>query len=693
MEAESDIARALAHHQAGRLSDAASLYRQVLQTAPQHVDALHLLGLVEKSLGHLDSARALIQQACDLAPHTASFHISLADVCYALQDFVAAEAACRAAITLEAQAATAYNHLGVMLKAQQRWQDAECAYRQALSLDANYAEAHSNLGNVLKTQGRSSEAEQHYRSALAINPDAAATWNNLGNVLQQGQRWEEAEYAYREALRRAPELAEASYNLGLCLAETQRLEDAISAQAQALQYDFNNSAALDELVHLMLRGCIWEGLPGLTEELLGRFRAGRADMNPYSLLDLPASPQEQLDCARRNAQKILAGTARTFTHTPHRPAAPRLRIGYISYDFRPHPVAFLIAELFALHDRSQFEVFAFSIGPSAPNAMREHFQKTAEHFVDLASLSHDAAAQIIFDAHIDILVDLTGYTTGSRTEILAQRPAPIQVNWLGYPATMGAPFIDYLIADAQIIPDRYRQFYSEAVVRSPQCYQINDRHRSAEPATPTRGECGLPEAGFVFVCFNHTHKITPQIFEIWMRLLRATPGSALWLLESNALAATQLRQAAQRYGLSPERLVFAPRMPQAQHLARYRLADLALDTFPYTSHTTASDALWMGCPLLTCMGATFAARVAGSLLHAVGLPELATNNFTEYENLALALASDHARLATLKNHLHQKRMTLPLFDSPARVQELESVYLRMAEIWRKDEAPQGFDLP
>ncbi len=692
MDDEAQFTLALTHHQAGRLDQAAAIYRALLAAHPRHPDALHLLGLIENRQGRACAAVDLIRQAIALRADVPGFRLSLADAHYAQGDWLAAEQACRAAIALDPTLATAHNHLGVMLKGQNRLQDAEQAYRVALQLHPDYTEAWSNLGNVLKQSGKPHAAEQCYREALRRDAKTPETWNNLGNALQHLSRMDEAEAAYRQAIALKPDFVEAWYNLGIVLGESTRLEEAIAAYMQALQYDFGNTSALDELVHLMLRACLWEGLQAALDELMRRFRARQADLNPYSLLDLPATAAEQLQCGKSRAEKIAAAAAPRFAHTPPAALPARIRIGYLSYDYRPHPVAFLIGELFTLHDAEKFEVYALSIGPDDASPARQHFRDSCAHFIDLAPLSHIEAARTIHDLGIHVLVDLTGYTTGARTEILAMRPAPIQVNWLGYPATSGAPFMDYIVADRTIIPPELERFYSEAVVRLPDCYQLNDRRRPVAAHTPSRAECGLPAQGLVFACFNHTHKIMPGIFDIWMRLLDKTPGSVLWLLESNALAAANLRREAHARGIDPMRIVFAPRQPLAAHLARYRLADLALDTFPYTSHTTASDALWAGCPLLTRMGETFASRVAGSLLHAAGLAELVTQSFAEYEALALNLASDAARLRDLKQRLEAHRAAAPLFNAPGRVRDLEHAYLQMLVQWIAGKPAAAFDV-
>lgn len=692
MDIEQQLAIAINHHQTGHLDEAAAIYRALLDVRPDHPDALHLLGLIENRRGHADEAVRLIHQAILLRPQVANFQLSLADALYAQGQYAAAEQACRAAIHLAEDNAEAHNHLGVMLKAQNRLAAAAQAYRAALALKPGYAEAWSNLGNVLNQQGHSAEAEQCFRQALALTPQSPDAWNNLGNALQHLYRLQEAEAAYRQAVSLRPTFGDAYFNLGVVLGETGQLSEAIDAYVHALQLDSANSAALDELIHLMLRACIWEGLPPLIDELLRRFRSGEADLNSFSMLDLPATAAEQLQCAQRNAARVLANVQTPYKHAPPSDWPARIKIGYLSYDYRQHPMAFLIGELFSLHSREKFEIFALAIGPDDFSPTRQNFKETADHFVDLASLSRAEAAEKIKELCIDILIDLTGYTTGARTEILALHPAPVQVNWLGYPGTMGAAFVEYIIADPTLIPPELERHYREAVVRMPDCYQINDRRRPIAEHTPSRADCGLPEKGVVFCSFNHTHKITPEMFALWMRILQSTPHSVLWLLESNRLASDNLRIAAQAHGVDPVRIIMAPRKPLPEHLVRYRIADIALDTFPYNSHTTASDALWAGCPLITCMGETFASRVAASLLRAAHLPECVADDFEEYASLATKLAMNREWLSSLRTRLVLNRATVPLFDAPLTVRHLETAYVRMLEQWMSGEAPHGFDV-
>jgi len=357
----------------------------------------------------------------------------------------------------------------------------------------------------------------------------------------------------------------------------------------------------------------------------------------------------------------------------------KIRLGYLSADFHQHATAYLIAEVFERHDRARFEVAAYSYGPDDRSGMRARLKGAFDRFLDIRPLAHGEAARQIHEAGIDILVDLKGYTTHARTEILAYRPAPIQVNYLGYPGTMGAEFMDYIIADPFLVPEDRQPFYSEALAYLPDCYQSNDTKREISEQVPSRAECGLPERGFVFCCFNNTYKITPAFFDIWMRLLHAVPGSVLWLLEANAAAKTNLRREAAARGIDPERLIFAPRQHLPEHLARHRHADLFLDTLPCNAHTTASDALWASLPLLTCAGETFAGRVAGSLLQACGMPELITTSPEAYEAIALKLASEPSRVAVLRRRLEQQRLSAALFDIARFTRNLEAAYIRMWE--------------
>jgi len=409
------------------------------------------------------------------------------------------------------------------------------------------------------------------------------------------------------------------------------------------------------------------------------------------LLGCGCSAEDFLHYARRVAAAIAVPKSEMLSTTPPS-SRKKLRLGYLSGKLHVHPGAHLLVGLVEHHDRERFELIAYGFDRDDGSALRRRLVSAFDRFVDIYEMREQDAARLIHADAVDVLVDLHGFTPDGRAKILAYRPAPLQVNYLGYPGTMGADFIDYIIADRFVIPPDQQSFFSEQIVYLPDCYQCNDDKREIAEHTPSRADCGLPEKGFVFCCFNGTYKIAPDFFDIWMRLLRALPGSVLWLFEANKLVRANLEREAKARGVAPERLVFAPRLPQAEHLARHRLADLFLDTLPYNAHTTTSDALWAGLPVLTCTGDTFAGRVAGSLLRAIGLDELITASPREYEALALQLARDPERLARLRARLMQNRRTHPLFDTERYTRHLEAAYLRMHELRKSGQPPAGFSI-
>jgi predicted O-linked N-acetylglucosamine transferase (SPINDLY family) len=457
----------------------------------------------------------------------------------------------------------------------------------------------------------------------------------------------------------------------------------------------DSAAAAQCLLFEMQHVCDWSRLEELWEHQRRSARDPQGQQfSSFSMLSVPLTPAEQLQCMKNFSRHQL----RAALHDRDRPhfrferkENSRIRVGYLSADFHEHATAYLMAELFELHDRGRFEIAAYSYGPDDGSPMRERLKQAFDHFSDISSASHADAADRIHRDQVDILVDLKGYTHGSRTEIVAMRPAPIQVNYLGYPGTMGADFIDYLVTDRFITPREHAEHFSEKLAYLPGCYQVNDRKRSVA-ATPPRGELGLSQQSFVFCCLNQTFKIVPQFFAAWMRLLKAVPGSVLWLLESNPWAAQNLRQQARNHGIDPRRLIFAPMCPSARHIARMGAADLFLDTAPCNAHTTTSDALWAGLPVLTCAGNTFASRVAGSVLTAAGMPELVTHTMEAYEAFALRLAGNPGELAGLREKLARNRTSAPLFDTPSFARHLEALYLRMWENYLSGNAPRAIEL-
>ena len=564
--------------------------------------------------------------------------------------------------------------LGIQLQESGRLEEALAPSLAAVRLRPDLPETHNNLGNVYLKLGRLDEAALAYREALRLRPAFPLALSNLGLALAQVGRLDDAVTLYCHAITADPAWPDAYHNLANTLNEQGHTARALEAYRQAVILKPDFAEALAALVHLQRHACDWDGLAANEQALLDLVRHGGARIAPLILMSLAgAGLDDQLVAARRWAEPLTVPVPARLPPPPRRQEG-RLRLGYLSADFHAHATAYLTAELFEVHDRSRFELFGYSFGPDDGSPTRRRLEEGFDHFVDLRALGHaEAAARIRADG-IDILVDLKGYTQNARSRILAYRPAPLQINWLGYPGTMGAEFIDAILVDAMVAPPEDQRFYHERLVALPDCYQPNDSRRPIAPA-PSRSDCALPEAAVVFCCFNNSFKLSPAFFDIWARLLLAVPGSVLWLLAANELVETNLRREAAARGLDPARLVFAPRLPLTQHLARYRLADLFLDTLPYNAHTTASDALWAGLPVVTVRGATFAGRVAASLLNAVGLPDLIADSAEHYEALALALARDPARRAALRRQLSETRATAPLFDSRRFTAAIEAAFV------------------
>ena len=553
--------------------------------------------------------------------------------------------------------------------------------REAVEADPGSAVAANDLGNVLAQLGRVAEAIPAFRRAIELEPAYAEAHNNLANLYQMTGNPEEAVAGYQTALRLQPEYAEAYRNLASALWRMERTEDAAAALAKAVSIHPGYIEAVALLAHQLKQLCDWRMIGELTRQLIravedGSGGDGSGAVNPFVFLTLETTARQQRLCAEQWAQarRLMGNEA---VRAPM--VRERISIGYLSADFQEHATANLISELFELHDRSRFRVLGYSYGADDGGAARKRIRESLDVFVDLEHASHaDAAARIRADG-VDILVDLKGYTTGARPEILALRAAPIQVSYLGYPGTLGMRAMDYILVDRFVAPADQQEHFTETLVHLPDCYQVNDRRRPIARAQ-SRAEYGLPESGFVFCCFNSPHKIAPAVFDIWMRLLERVPGSVLWLLEASPATMANLRREAEaRLRGGSGQLRFAPSLPNAEHLARFAAADLFLDTLPYNAHTLTSDALWGGCPVLTCAGETFASRVAGSILHAVGLPELVTSTLAEYEATALRLAGDRAELEVLRARIKKSRMEAPLFGTPRFARGIEAAFESMVQ--------------
>jgi predicted O-linked N-acetylglucosamine transferase (SPINDLY family) len=542
--------------------------------------------------------------------------------------------------------------------------------------------------NSLLHVGRRPEALSCYDSFLKENPSSAEAWHNRGIALSQMQRCEEAIASFDKVLALHPDSAQTWSNRAHALFELKRYDDAVRDYDRVIELDPEGGAARGYRLLAKLWCCNWQGLDGDISDVLGRVRKGMRAIQPFGNLMISQDPADQLLCAR-------AWTAGQGAPPPlwrgERYTHQKIRLAYVSGDFCVHPVSILMAGVFEHHDKSKFETTAISFGPDDGSDLRWRVAKAFDRFIDVRGRTDFEIAKLLRDREIDIVVDLMGLTGDSRPGILAHRPAPVQVNYLGFPGTTAFPHMDYIIADEIVIPPDERRHYTENVVYLPDTYMPSDAARRIGSTKWTRAEAGLPDVGFVFCCFNNSYKFTPEMFDVWMRLLAAVEGSVLWLSEPNAAACPNLRAAAAKGGINPARVVFAPFLRNIdEHLARLKLADLFLDTLPCNAHTTASDALFAGVPLLTMRGRTFAGRVSASLLSAVGLKELVVESVAEYEQRALELASDPAAITALKDTLRTNLQNEPLFDTPRFTRHLESAFIGMAARQRAGLGPQSF---
>jgi protein O-GlcNAc transferase len=675
-EIEARLTEAFALHQRGDLVAAERLYSQVLKQEPRHFHALYWSGLLARQSGRLERGTQLLAQAADVDPRSAPAHFELGNALATAKQQAAAVASYDRVIALQPAFAMAYHNRGVALKELMKVEEALASYDRALALDPGYATAHNNRGVVLMALQRIKEALASYDRAIALKPDYAMAHYNRGNALLNLRRLPEALASYDRAIALRPDDADAVGNRATVLNDLERYDEAIAGYDRAIALKPGQNQAEGARIYAKMRLCDWRGFEPEARRLIGEARRGGLVIQPFPLLALAASAGDQLRYTRAWAASKYPPSDKplwrggTYDHE-------RIRIAYVSGDFRDHAVAHLAAGMFERHDRSRFEIIGVSSGDDDGSDMRKRLVAAFDQFHDVRGQSDRDVARLLRDREVDIAIDLSGYTRNTRFPIFARRAAPIQASYLAYPATTGAPYIDYLIADRIVLPVEQRQFYSEKIVHLPECYQVNDATRAIAAETPTRQEAGLPEGEFVFCCFNNSYKILPDLFDRWMRMLKQVEGSVLWLLESNPTATANLGREAVARDVAPERLVFARRAKLAHHLARHRLADLFLDTLPYGAHTTASDALWAGLPILTCLGETFAGRVAASLLHAIGLPELVTTSLADYERLAIELATQPEKLTALRQRLADNRLAAPLFDTARLTRSIEAAYRAM----------------
>src|SRR5579872_3472267 len=711
MQIQARFQQAMALHQNGRLQEAEAIYRQILKIQPRHFDSLHLLGVIAYQIRNYQSAIDLIGQAIEIYPNAAAFYSNRGNALLELKQLKAAVADYDKAILLKPDYAQAYNNRGSALQALKQLEAALASYDKAVALAPDYAQAYNYRGSALQETKRPTDALASFDKAIALSPDYADAYGNRGIALQELKQLDAAIASFDKAIALKPDYADAYCNRGIALQELNQLNAAIASfdKAIALKPDLaeaycNRGNALQELkqldaavasfvralslkpdfadararkLFLQATMCDW-GAIGEDAARIAALGVSTNAVQPFTMLSLEDSPE------RHRARSETFAKER-YTLSESGPlAAPstkpvRLRIGYFSADFHGHAVMYQLIRILELHDRTRFEVYAYSFGPPAEDAMRARAKEAVDVFRDVRTLGGRNIAELARQDCIDVAIDLMGYTRNARPEIFAHRAAPVQISYLGYPGTLGASFMDYLIADRILIPPELRRHYCEKIIYMPHGHMATDNTKQIAQRPIDRAQMGLPERAFVFCCFNSSYKISPAEFDVWMRLLTRVENSVLWLVPANSWARQNLKTEALKRGVDPERIIFAERVPMADHLARHRLADLFLDTFHYTGHSTAADALWTGLPLVAKLGQGFAARVAASLLNAVGLSELVATSTEDYERLALELAENPQKLAAVRARLQERRVRAPLFDSEGFTRHIEDAYRQAYE--------------
>lgn len=694
--------------------------KEVLLQERDQPDALRFLGVIAALQKDWNEALLFIDRAISVSPQNGLAYSNRGNVLTELTRYEEALACYVKAIALQPEYAEAYTNQGNVLQALGRHEGALPCYEKAISLQPEYAEAYCSQGNAFLALLRYEEALACYEKtilldsrnarafygasvifslrnkhdyalgccnqSLSIYPEYEAAWALKGSIFFQIKDYENALLAYDQALMLNPQLINAYTSKADIYAELKQFDKANIAFESALKIDREMDFLFGLSIQNTIRMCEWGQLENLLKELVNRVEKSQKAAIPYNLISLLDDRKLIRRSIEIYAEALRGGIQRVGQKKLTR--KKKIRLGYFSADFHNHPTAYLIAELFECHDKDQFELVAFVFGRNSPDEMRLRLEKSFDQFIDVNEKTDQEVAELSRELEIDIAIDLKGFTGEGRPKIFIYGAAPIQISYLGFPGTTGLACIDYVVADPVLIPKKHQDGMVEKVIYLPNSYQVNDRNRVIASAHRTREELGLPASGFVFCCFNNNYKITPEVMDSWVKILQAVEGSVLWLYQDNPYAVNNLKREASARGLNPERLVFASRQDPADHLARYRSADLFLDTTPCNAHTTASDALWTGLPVLTLIGESFGARVAASLVNAVGIPELIVNTKEEYEQFAIELASNPNKLQEIKLRLQNNLKDSPLFDTPVFTKHLEAAYLKAYERSQQDLPPE-----
>jgi protein O-GlcNAc transferase len=670
----------------GQFGNAADYAETFTQIYPDAFEIWNILGAANKGLGKLSEAAQAFERVTILNPNYSAGYNNLGVTLQSLSEPEQAVVAFKNAIASKPDFAEAHNNLGITLQSLFKLTESVEAYQRAISLRPDFYDAYYNLGIALQSQGEFGEAINAYMKTLSFKPDYPEAYNNIACVLMGQGRFDEAIAAFKEAVSIKPHYAECYYNIGNALSRLGKITEAIAAYKQALEQGKRFAPAEAQMLHQQQYICdftAWDHLPKIYSWL--GTQANPA--SPWISLGWTDDARKQLAISKAYAK---AKFKQTLLSKPERPKLrpKRLKIGYFSADFYNHATMHLMNQIFSGHDKTQVSIFAYSYGPISQDEIHQRLVRDVDAFYDVRQMTDMGIVELARQDNLDIAIDLKGFTLDERLAPFAYGLAPVQISYLGYPGSLGVDFIDYIIADPVVIPEDQRPYYSEKVIYLPHSYQPNDDKRKIAETDTSRADFGLPENAFVLCCFNNSYKISPREFDIWMRLLNCLEGSVLWLLRTNQWVELNLSKEAEQRGINTSRLVFADKLPHSEHLARHKHADLFIDTFNINAHTTASDALWAGLPVVTKQGSQFAARVSASLLRAVGLPELIVNTEAEYEALILELARDGSKLNAIKAKLTKNRLREPLFDTKRYARHFESGLRQAYDRYFDGEEPQ-----
>ena len=650
-----------------------------LKNYPKSFILWNMLGVVAYETGKLEDAIKAYMKSTSIDPNYVFAYNNLGIAYKDQENQYLAIDYFKKAISIQPDFLDAINNLAATLSEQGEFEEAIALCKDAISIQPDFAEAFNNMGAIYREQGNLNDSLLAIKKAKLLKPDYADAYNNLGTVLQDQGNFEEAIKVFKKAISFQPDHAETYNNLGVSLSYKGRIDESIEAHKKAILLKTNFEAARSSKIYQQAQICDWKGIEN-DRLFITQLGIGNQAINPFHLLSIEDTPnrhKKRAENFNRNKSKQKTSVFKLRKIESHKP----IHIAYFSSDFKEHPVAYLIAKVIETHNRKTFKVFGYSIKGTKKDSLHKKLVNAFDVFRDLSEMSDREAAMIARNDNIDIAIDLNGFTQNSRIGIFSNRVASIQINYLGYPGTLGADFMDYIVADPIIIPTEYRNFYSENIIYMPHTYQPTDNTRAISEKKITRSDTGLPENSFVLCCFNSTYKITSEEFDIWMRIMKTIKGSVLWLFKSNQWAENNLKKEAENRGINASRIIYAERLPQDQHLERHKFADLFIDTFNYNAHTTASDALWAGLPVVTKIGKGFAARVAASLLNAIDLRELITDNKKNYEKLIIDLAKNPNKLNKIKEKLHRNRISKPLFNTELYTKNLENGYKRAYQLY------------